>query len=92
MTEVPQRQTVADLVLSQVRPTPPPPPPRLPGPLDPASAPITVNIGIPGLFGASIPIVSKPRLALAGGAVAVVGLVGGAGIATVLHFLKGGKR
>lgn len=89
MTEVPQRQTVADLVLSQVRPTPPPPPPRLPGPLDPASAPITVNIGLPGLFGASIPIVSKPRLALAGGAVALVSLVGGAGIATVLHFLKG---
>ncbi len=79
------RPTVADLVLSQVRPTPPPP---LPGPFEPASAPITVSIGLPGLFGATIPIASKGRLYLAGAAVFGMGLAGGVGVAALTHLLR----
>lgn len=77
--------TVADLVLAQVRPTPPP---RLPGPLEPGSQPITVSVGLPGLFGMNIPIASKPRLYLAGAAVLGMGLAGGVGIAALTHFLR----
>lgn len=88
MTDTPN-PTVADLVLAQVRPTPPP---QLPAPLGPTSSPITVSIGLPGLFGASIPIVSKPRLYLAGAAVLGVGLAGGVGIAALTHLLRDRRR
>jgi hypothetical protein len=77
--------TVADLVLAQVRPTPPP---RLPGPFEPASNPIAVSVGLPGLFGVTIPIASKPRLYLAGAALLGMGFAGGVGAAALTHFLR----
>jgi hypothetical protein len=82
----PSNPTVADLVLAQVRPTPPP---RLPGPFEPASHPIAVSVGFPGLFDVTIPIASKPRLYLAGAALLGMGFVGGVGAAAVAHFLRG---
>ena len=84
MAEAPT-PTVADLVLAQVRPTPPP---RLPGPFEPASNPIAVSVGLPGLVGVTIPIASKPRLYLAGAALLGMGFAGGVGVATLTHFLR----
>jgi hypothetical protein len=47
-----------------------------------------VSIGLPGLFGATIPIASKGRLYLAGAAVFGMGLAGGVGVAALIHFLR----
>jgi len=60
------------------------PPPRILGPID---RPVVVTVGVPG-FNATIPMVSRDRVFLAGGLSIALLAVGGTVLATVLSSMR----